>query len=46
MLGQNIAVLRAPAERRISLEPGTKTMFTCLTCIEPALNIPNPRCDY
>jgi hypothetical protein len=47
MRDQNtLAVLRAPAERRLPLEPGTKTMFLCLTCIEPAPNMPNPRCDH
>jgi hypothetical protein len=46
-LGQNLAVVRAPAERHIPLEPGTKTMFTCRTCITDVPDLPpNPRCDY
>ena len=45
-LGQNIAVVRAPAERYIPLDPGTKTVFACLTCIASTVHSPNPRCDY
>ena len=43
--GQNLAVLRAPAERRIPLEPGTKTEFVCRTCVDPAPAVPSPGCD-